>query len=98
MTFRNVNLTYENKPYTDADIEWAGLVIYQPYGNDAAYTGDTSNTQTWSFNFINCRYNGELVTQNEVGTIRQLIYQYQVNKQGCEAPTAFGDNINISVE
>lgn len=98
VTFKNIDLTYENKPYTDADIEWAGLVIYQPYGNDAAYTGDTSNTQTWSFNFINCRYNGELVTQNEVGTIRQLIYQYQVNKQGCEAPTAFGDNINISVE
>ena len=97
-TFKNIDLTYENKPYTDADIEWAGLVIYQAYGNDDAYTGDTSNTQTWSFNFINCRYNGELVTQNEVGTIRQLIYQYQVNKQGCEAPTAFGDNINISVE
>ncbi len=98
ITFKNIDLTYENKPYTDGDIEWAGLVIYQPYGNDAAYTGDTSNTQTWSFNFINCRYNGELVTQNEVGTIRQLIYQYQVNKQGCEAPTAFGGNINISVE
>jgi len=98
ITFKNIDLTYENKPYTDGDVKWAGLVIYQPYGSDAAHTGDTSNIQTWSFNFINCRYNGELVTQNEVGTIRQLIYQYQVNKQDCEAPTAFGDNINISVE
>lgn len=98
ITFKNIDLTYENKPYTDADVKWAGLVIYQAYGNDLAFAGDTSKISTWTFNFINCRYNGELVTQNEVGTIRQLIYQYQVNKQDCEAPTAFGDNINISVE
>ena len=98
VTFRNIDLTYENKPYNDADVKWAGLVIYQAYGNDLAFAGDTSKISTWTFNFINCRYNGELVTQNEVGTIRQLIYQYQVNKQDCEAPTAFGDNINISVE
>ena len=97
VNFNNIDLTYENKAYTDEDVKWAGLVIYQAYGNDAAFAGDTSNIQTWTFNFVNCRYNGQVVTTNEVGTIRQLIYQYKVNNQGCEAPTAFGA-INISAE
>ena len=98
VTFRNVNLTYENKPYSDGDVKWAGLVIYQPFGTDAAYSGDYTNTQTWTFNFINCRYNGEIVTQNNVGQISQLLYQYDVNHSGVtEEPTIFG-TINISAE
>ena len=96
VTFRNIDLTYENKPYTDADVEWAGLVIYQAYGNDLAFAGDTSKISTWTFNFINCRYNGEVLTKNEFGTIKQLMYQYKVNNQGCEEPTVF--NINVSAE
>ena len=96
VTFRNIDLTYENKPYTDADAEWAGLVIYQAYGNDLAFAGDTSKISTWTFNFINCRYNGEVLTDNEFGTIKQLMYQYKVNNQGCEEPTVF--NINVSAE
>lgn len=96
--FRNVNLTYENKPYSDGDVKWAGLVIYQPFGTDAAYSGDYTNTQTWTFNFINCRYNGEIVTQNNVGQISQLLYQYDVNHSGVtEEPNIFG-TINISAE
>ena len=98
VTFRNVNLTYENKPYSDDDVKWAGLVIYQPFGTDAAYSGDYTNTQTWTFNFINCRYNGEIVTQNNVGQISQLLYQYDVNHSGVtEEPIIFG-TINISAE
>ena len=98
VTFRNVNLTYENKPYSDGDVKWAGLVIYQPFGTDAAYSGDYTNTQTWTFNFINCRYNGEIVTQNNVGQISQLLYQYDVNHSGVtEEPNIFG-TINISAE
>lgn len=96
VTFKNIDLTYENKPYTDADIEWAGLVIYQAYGNDLAFAGDTSKISTWTFNFINCRYNSEVLTENEFGTIKQLMYQYKVNNQGCEKPEVF--NINVSAE
>ena len=94
VTFNNVDLTYENKGYTNDDTKWAGLVIYQAYGSDVAFTGDTSKTQTWTFNFINCRYNGRKITENNVGTIEQLIYQYKVGGNGNEAPTAFG-TINV---
>jgi len=96
ITFENVDWTYENKAYTDADKAWAGLMIYQPYGSDAAFSGDTSNMQTWTLHFKNCRYNGELVTQNNFGLINQLAYQYNVNNNGiCQAPAVFGDNIII---
>ena len=94
ITFNNVDLTYEEKGYSEDDIKWAGLVIYQAYGSDVAFTGDTTNTQTWAFNFVNCRYNGKKLTQNSVGTIEQLIYQYKVGGNGNEAPTAFG-TINV---
>ena len=96
ITFENVDWTYENKAYTDADKAWAGLMIYQPYGSDAAFSGDTRNMQTWKLHFKNCRYNGELVTQNNFGLINQLAYQYNVNDNGiCQAPAVFGDNIVI---
>jgi hypothetical protein len=71
-------------------------MIYQPYGSDDAFSGDTSNMQTWTLHFKNCRYNGELVTQNNFGLINQLAYQYNVNNNGiCQAPAVFGDNIII---
>ena len=97
ITFENVDWTYENKAYTDADKAWAGLVIYQPYGSDAAFSGDTRNMQTWTVRIKNCRYNGETITENLVGDIKQAVYQYNVNNSGtCEAPTAIGlDNIVI---
>ena len=95
VTFNNVDLTYENKEYSASDVEWAGLVIYQPYGSDVAYNNDSTYTSTWTFNFINCRYNGVHLTQNEVGTIRQLFYQYNVQGFGkCEEPKLF-TTINI---
>jgi len=96
VTFKNIDLTYENKPYTSEDAAYAGLVIYQAYGNDLAFAGDTSKIGTWTFNFINCRYNGEVLTENNFGTIKQLMYQYKVNNQGCEEPNAF--NVVISAE
>ena len=96
VTFKNIDLTYENKPYTSEDAAYAGLVIYQAYGNDLAFAGDTSKIGTWTFNFINCRYNGEVLTDNNFGTIKQLMYQYKVNNQGCEEPNAF--NVVISAE
>ena len=71
ITFENVDWNYENKPYSESDAEYAGLMIYQPYGYDSAFTGDTSNIQTWTINVKNCRYNGEYVMGNNFGTIKQ---------------------------
>ena len=96
ITFENVDWNYENKPYGDSDLEWAGLLIYQPYGSDVAFNADFTNTKTWTINVKNCRYNGKHITSNAVGTIEQVIYQYNINNGGVsEAPTAFGDNINF---
>lgn len=89
ITFENVDWTYENKPYEDGDVAYAGLLIYQPFGNDVALTGDTSNTKTWTVTFRDCRYNGELIDNNNFGTIKQAAYQYKVNNGGVEGPSAF---------
>lgn len=95
VTFENVDWTYENTPYADGDLMWAGLIIYQPAGADTnVKTGDEYSdeaTKTWTFNFINCRYNGEKVTGNSFGTNKQVIYQYNVKNEGkSEDPTVFG--------
>jgi hypothetical protein len=95
VTFENVDWTYENMPYADGDLMWAGLIIYQPAGADTnVKTGDEYSdeaTKTWTFNFINCRYNGEKVTGNSFGTNKQVIYQYNVKNEGkSEDPTVFG--------
>lgn len=95
VTFENVDWTYENMPYADGDLMWAGLVIYQPAGTDTnVKTGDEYSdeaTKTWTFNFINCRYNGEKVTENSFGTNKQVIYQYNVKNEGkSEDPIVFG--------
>ena len=95
ITFENVDWTYENKAYSDSDKKWAGLMIYQPYGTDAAFSGDTTNTNTWTINVKNCRYNGNPITENKAGTIEQSVYQYNISNNGlCEAPSAFG-SVNI---
>jgi len=98
ITFENIDWTYENKPYTDADKAWAGLLIYQPYstddGCDAGIAMEKKAVHTWTINVKNCRYNGEPIADNFVGTIKQAVYQYDVNKSGAtEAPNAFGSVI-----
>lgn len=95
ITFENVEWSYEEKGYTPSDYEWAGLLIYQPYSTDDGYdTGvamEYKAVHTWTINVKNCRYNGEPIEDNLVGTIKQAVYQYDVNKSGAsEAPTAFG--------
>jgi hypothetical protein len=81
--FENIDWTYENEDTTNASNNaWAGLVIIQPFGADIAHTGDLSKYQTWTMTFKNCRYNGELVDSNNFGTIKQVVYFYDVNKTG----------------
>lgn len=90
ITFENVDWTYEEMGYTDGDLAWAGLMIYQPYGTDSAFTGDNTSVNTWTINVKNCRYNGKPITENSVGTIEQAVYQYNVNNSGIsESPNVF---------
>lgn len=91
--FENVNWTYENAPYTEEDLAWAGLVIYQPASTDSALNGDLSHLSTWLFEFRNCKYNGRLITENEFGKISNAIYLYNINNsKASEAP----EGLNIS--
>ena len=77
VNFENIEWTYENGGSDDYD--WAGLIIYQPASSDVARTGDTSNIATWTFNFKNCKYNGEVVDSVNFGEHSQVIYGYGIN-------------------
>ena len=80
VNFENVEWTYENAPASDWG--WAGLVIYQPSVSDVALNGDTSKIATWTFNFKNCKYNGEVVDAVNYGEHNQVIYGYGINRTG----------------
>jgi len=77
INFENVEWTYENA--AASDWKWAGLMIFQPSGNDAVLGGDTSKIATWTVNIKNCKYNGEKVTANNFGEHNQVVYLYNVN-------------------
>ena len=81
INFENVEWTYENAPASDWS--WAGLMIFQPSGNDAALSGDTSKIATWTVNVKNCKYNGEKVTSNNFGEHNQVVYLYDINRTGA---------------
>ena len=84
VNFENVAWTYENTPNIEsADFGWAGLIIYQPASTDVALGGDLSKLQTWNFNFINCKYNGVKVTENNFGEKNQVFYLYNVGNTGA---------------
>ena len=86
VNLENVAWTYENTPNIEsADFGWAGLIIYQPASSDVALSGDLSNVQTWTFNFKNCKYNGEKVTENNFGEKNQVFYLYNINGSGAVA-------------
>ena len=80
VNFENIEWTYENAPASDWG--WAGLVIYQPSSTDVALGGDTSKIATWTFNFKNCKYNGEVVDAVNYGEHNQVIYGYDINRTG----------------
>ena len=80
VNFENIDWTYENGG--SSDFGWAGLIIYQPASNDAALGGDTTKIATWTFNFKNCKYNGEIVDSVNFGEHSQVIYGYGINGGG----------------
>lgn len=81
INFENVEWTYENAEASDW--AWAGLIIYQPSSSDAALNGDNTKLATWKFNFKNCKYNGELVNSVSFGEHNQVLYGYNMNKDGA---------------
>lgn len=85
ITFENCEWTYENVEVSEASWDWAGLILYQPYGTDAAFGGDTSYVSTWKIIFKNCKYNGEKVTSNNFGKHNQCGIGYHINN---EAPVS----------
>ena len=84
VTFENVDWDYAQ--YNGTDYSYAGLVMYQAYGADAAYSKATTpsddHIKTWNFVFKNCKYNGTKVTDNGYGTQAQVIYGYDVMTNG----------------
>ena len=82
VTFENIEWTYENEEYNAGDIEWAGLVIFQPSSTDEALNGNLEKIKTWNFVFKNCSYNGVKVTENNFGNTNQVIYLYNVGRSG----------------
>ena len=97
VNFENVAWTYENTPNIEsADFGWAGLIIYQPASSDVALGGDLSKVQTWTFNFINCKYNGVKVNDNNFGNHNQVFYMYNIGNDGLvKNPVAEGLNISF---
>ena len=96
VTFENMDWTYENKPISQSDMEWAGLIIYQPASSDAALLGNLDYIKTWKFIFKNCSYNGEKVTENNFGSINQVFYLYNIGNSG--AVTDAAQELNIIFE
>ena len=79
ITFKNVDWTYENVDNSNSNWEFAGLIIFQPYAEDAAFKGDYSYLKTWKIVIDNCRYNGEKITENNFGKHNAVMYTYSMN-------------------
>lgn len=95
VNFENIDWTYENT-LTQKDWGLAGLVIYQPAGNDAGLSGNLDAMKTWTFNFKNCKYNGVKVTANNFGEHNQVFYMYNVGGDGSKKdPVANGLKLNF---
>lgn len=98
VTFENCEWNYENS-LTQSAWAYAGLVIYQPASTDVALGGDVSKFKTWSFEFKNCKYNGEKVTSNNFGEHNQVIYMYNVGGSGkVEDPVEMVEGITINFD
>jgi hypothetical protein len=89
VNFENIDWTYENSP-EGADWSYAGLLLYQPAGSSEDYT----KLSTWTFNFKNCKYNGEKVTANNFGEHSQAFYMYK-NNTVVDPATIEGIQINF---
>ena len=86
INLENITWTYENGD--KSDVSWAGLIIYQAFGADVAYNGDTSKIATWKINVKDCVYNGVKVNANNFGLINQVAYLYGVNKSSSTQDAA----------
>ena len=98
ITFDNVEWNYEDAANENSDWNWAGLMIFQPASQDVSLTGDYSKLATWTINFNNCKYNGQAITGMNAGKHNQLLYFYNLNKNGeCVNPLQVIEGITVNV-
>ena len=97
VTFENCDWTYENG-LSFNDWGWAGLAIFQPSASDVALNGDYTKIKTWKFVIKNCRYNGQKVTANNFGEHNQVVYMYNLNKDGKVSDPALIEGLQIVFE
>ncbi|MCQ2596831.1 MAG: fibronectin type III domain-containing protein [Treponema sp.] len=84
---KNVTVTFENIEWkydeTNAENgEWASIILYQSLAKTLdGLKAEIEALNTWNFNFVNCRYNGELVTSNSenLNSFRKLLILYVNN-------------------
>jgi len=95
VTFENVEWTYENS-LSENYWYWAGLLLYQPASTDVGLAGDLTAMKTWTFNFKNCKYNGEKVTANNFGEHNQVFIMYRIN--GSEAVVDAATELTLNFE
>lgn len=100
INMENVNWNYEPEGEGNRNapnFDYAGLIIYQPFGTDEGVTeGGLAAMKTWKFNFKNCKYNGVVVVDNNMGEHNQVMYCYGVDGNKVKDPVELGLNLNFN--
>lgn len=100
VNMENVNWNYEPEGEgnrSTPNFDYAGLIIYQPFGSDEGITEEGLDAmKTWKFNFKNCKYNGVVVVDNNMGEHNQVMYCYGVGGNKVKDPVELGLNLNFN--
>lgn len=100
INMENVNWNYEPEGEgnrSTPNFDYAGLIIYQPFGTDKGVTEEgLVAMKTWKFNFKNCKYNGVVVVDNNMGEHNQVMYCYGVDGNKVKDPVELGLNLNFN--
>ena len=96
INFENVEWNYEDAGKTD--FTYGGLLLYQPASTDSmlANPANTEAIETMTINFKNCKYNGEPVSEVNIGQHNQIAYIYNAgNNKQIEDLAIYGVTINF---
>ncbi|MCQ2585003.1 MAG: fibronectin type III domain-containing protein [Treponema sp.] len=94
---KNVTVTFENIDWKyDESVEgaedWATIVFYQSTSTTVPTVKEEIEAlKTWNFNFENCRYNGQLVTEAEASGFKKLMLLYVITTKGRIKATDVSD-------
>lgn len=71
--FINCSWTYENSGYTEGDLEWMSLILFQPGKTDQQGKPTMGKENGWEINLKDCKYNDEKIwTANETANLNTL--------------------------